>query len=197
VAAGAHHYFLTFWQYDCASSGQFLDPPNGEYLKELGLPGPTHVHSGYVNSTHPWVDTSCKDAGNRGVNCSTIIAQHSCTDPKFGASTRQHCPLSCGVCQAINPPVGGGAFTPVRDCDCMHRGNIAKPWAEQCVCVFHREFASGTKAYYNGTSYTECSAPGDTTCWTKPNGAHFISSTFSRFLVHVYLNSIQFLTTTH
>ena len=46
VAAGAHHYFLTFWQYDCATSGQFLDPPNGEYLKSLGVPGPSHVISG-------------------------------------------------------------------------------------------------------------------------------------------------------
>jgi hypothetical protein len=122
VAGGAHHYFLTFWQYDCASSGQFLDPPHGEYLKPLGLPGPTHVISGFVNSSHPWFNSACKDSGTAHANCSEIIRMHSCDDPKYGSSTRQRCPLSCGVCSVVNPPQGPGSFTPTPDCNCIHRG---------------------------------------------------------------------------
>ena len=77
---------------------------------------------GYVNSTHPWVDSACKDSGSPRANCSEIIKAHSCDDPKYGASTRQRCPLSCGVCSVINPSVGPGAFTATPDCNCLHRG---------------------------------------------------------------------------
>ena len=141
------------------------------------------------------MNSACKDSGSPRANCSEIIKAHSCDDPKYGASTRQRCPLSCGLCSVVNPPVGPGAFTATPDCNCLHRGAfeqvrlhiaakrpyrkstcsagaIAKPWAEQCKCIFHREFASGTKAYYNGTMYKECSIPGDITCWSHPNASN-------------------------
>ena len=60
--------------------------------------------------TEPWPNVGCKDTGNRGTNCSVLIKNHACDDPKWGSNTRKHCPLNC--VQGTQPAIGPGSFNP-------------------------------------------------------------------------------------
>jgi hypothetical protein len=56
TVAGPHSYFLQFWQYEClgtaaAPPSQMIEPPNNEYMRQLGTPGPTQLLAGAVNAT--------------------------------------------------------------------------------------------------------------------------------------------------
>ncbi len=52
TVAGPHSYFLQFWQYGCLPpSTQIIEPPNNEYMRPLGTPGPTQLLAGVANAS--------------------------------------------------------------------------------------------------------------------------------------------------
>ena len=130
VSAGRNHYYHWFADYRCDSetTDHLKDIP--EYSKPLGDPVKTTLHSVAVhaNGSRSRVnDCSCARSGSLTAGYSPLI-------PDWPPS-----PLPPGLGGDGRPPTGGVVGL--------------GPGVVKCECVLTREFASGTKSYYNGTSW--------------------------------------------
>jgi hypothetical protein len=147
AAAGPNHYFHWFANYGCDSPNDHLkDIP--EYSKPLGDPVKTVLHSVavYTNGSRvPVDDCACARAGS--LLSGFMHGRTSPPPPDWPPS-----PLPPGL-GGDGRPITGGVIGLAGD-----GGELAA-----CECVLAREFASGTKTFYNGTSWrlSNCTAAND------------------------------------